>query len=43
MVMRRGVVSLGSSRSFVVAGRGRVALRVSMDVRRKTWGPACLR
>jgi hypothetical protein len=32
MVVSRGVVSLGSFRSFVFAGRNKVALRVSREV-----------
>jgi hypothetical protein len=39
MVVSRGVVSLGSFLIFMVAGRSRVALRVSMDVRREDLGP----
>ncbi len=39
MVVRRGVVSVGSFLSSVVAGRSRVALRVSNEVRIKVLGP----
>ncbi len=39
MVVCRGVVSLGSFRSSVVAGRNIVALRVSMEVRRENLAP----
>jgi hypothetical protein len=39
MVASRGVVSLGSFLCFVVAGRSRVALRVSREVRREVLGP----
>ena len=39
MVVNRGVVSLGSFLSSVVAGRTKVALRVSREVRRKVLGP----
>jgi len=38
MVVSRGVVSLGSFLSSVVAGRSRVALRVSREVRREVFG-----
>ena len=39
MVVSSGVVSLGSFLSSVVAGRSRVALRVSKEVRREVLGP----
>ena len=39
MVVSRGVVSLGSFLSSVVAERSRVALRVSREVRRGVLGP----
>ena len=39
MVVIRGVVSLGSFLSSVVAGRRKVALRVSKGVRREVFGP----
>ena len=39
MVVRSGVVSLGSFLSSVVAGRSRVALRVSKKVRIEALGP----
>jgi hypothetical protein len=39
MVVSRGVVSLGSFRCSVVAGRSSVALRVSREVRRAVLGP----
>ena len=39
MVVSRGVVSLGSFLSSVVAGRSRVAQRVSKAVRREVLGP----
>ena len=38
MVVSRGVVSLRSFLSFVFAGRSRVALRVSREVRREVLG-----
>ena len=38
MVVSMGVVSLGSFLCYVVAGRRRVALRVSMEVRRAVLG-----
>ena len=37
-VVSRGVVSLGSLLSSVVAGRSKVALRVSREVRREVLG-----
>jgi hypothetical protein len=43
MVVSRGVVSLGSFLSSEVAGRIRVALRVSREVRRNVLGPVYLR
>ena len=39
MVVSRGVVSLGSFLSSEIAGRTRVALRVSREVRREVLGP----
>ena len=39
MVVSRGVVSLGSFLSSELAGKSRVALRVSMEVRRIVLGP----
>ena len=39
MVVSRGVESLGSFMSSVVAGRSKVALRVSREVLRKVLGP----
>jgi hypothetical protein len=39
MVVSSGVVSLGSFRSSVVAGRSRMALRVSNEVRIAVLGP----
>ena len=39
MVVSRGVLSLGNFLSSMVAGRSRVALRVSSDVRREVFGP----
>jgi hypothetical protein len=39
MVARSGVVSLGRFLSSVVAGRSRVALRVSKEVRMEVLGP----
>ncbi len=39
MVVRSGVVSLGSFLSSVVAGRSRVALRVTNEVRIEVLGP----
>ena len=39
MVVSRGVVSLGSFLSSIVAGRSKVALRVSREVRREVLGP----
>ena len=39
MVVSRGVVYLGSFLSFVYAGRSKVALRVSREVRREILGP----
>jgi hypothetical protein len=39
MVVSRGVVSLGSFLSSEVAGRSRVALRVSREVRKEILGP----
>ena len=39
MVMCRGVVSLGSLLSSEVAGRSRMALRVSRQIRREVLGP----
>ncbi len=39
MEVSKSVVSLGSFRSSVVARRSRVALRVSMNVRREGLGP----
>ena len=39
MVLRRGVVSLGSFLCSVVAGRSSVSLRVSREVRRAVLGP----
>ncbi len=39
MVVSRGVVSLGSFLSSVVAGRSRVALRADREVRRAVLGP----
>ena len=38
MVVSRSVVSLGSFMSSVVAGRSKVALRVSREVRREDLG-----
>ncbi len=42
IVVHMGVVSLGSFLCSVVAGRSRVALRVSREVRRAVWGLFCL-
>ena len=42
MVVRRGVVSLGSFLCSVNAGSSSVALRVSMEVRRAVLGLFCL-
>jgi hypothetical protein len=39
MVISRGVVFLGSVLSSVVAGRSKVALKVSREVRREVSGP----
>ncbi len=39
MVVRRGVMSLGSFLCSVVAGSSSVALRVSREVRRVVLGP----
>jgi len=39
MVVSRGVVSLVSCMCSVVAGRSRVALRDSIDIRRENLGP----
>jgi len=39
MVVSRGVVSEGSFLNYVDTGRKRVALSVSMDVRREVLGP----
>ncbi len=39
IVVCRGVVSLGTFLCFVVAGRSRVALRVSREVWREVLGP----
>jgi hypothetical protein len=39
MVVSRGVMSLGSFPSSEVAGRSRVALRVSREARREVLGP----
>ncbi len=39
MVVSRGVVSLGSFLCSVVAGRNRVALRVSREILREVLGP----
>ena len=39
MVVRRGVVSLGSFLCSVVEGRSRVARSVSREVRRAVFGP----
>ena len=42
-VVSRGVLSVGNFLSSMVAGRSRVTLRVSSDVRREVLGPVCLR
>jgi len=39
IMLCRGVVSLGNFQSYVVAGRSRVALRISREVRREIFGP----
>jgi len=43
MVVCRGVVSLGNFLSSVVAGRSKVALRVSRDFGERYWDLVCLR
>ena len=40
MVMSRGVVSLGSFLSSVVAGRSKGALMISREVQREDLGPS---
>jgi hypothetical protein len=39
MIMSRGVESLGSFLSSIVAERSKVALRISREVRREDLGP----